>query len=65
MISKHVDRPDDERTRVGSRADADRDDARRTAEREARDAHERRLASGGDAPRAPDGIEQGDGASQR
>lgn len=60
MISKHVDRPDDERTRPASRADADREDARRTAERESRDAHDRRLASGGRVTRAPEDVEHRD-----
>lgn len=68
MISKHVNRPDDERTRVGTREDIDRDDARRVADREARSEHDRRLASESGVPYVvPNGIDRrdDDGATSR
>jgi hypothetical protein len=61
MISKHVNRPEDDRSRVGVREDVDRDDARRVADREARNEHDRRLASESGVPYVvPNGIDRRD-----
>lgn len=63
MISKHVNQPENDRARIGTREEVDRDDARRVADREARAEHDRRLASESGVPYVvPNGIDRRDDA---
>ncbi|GHA79640.1 hypothetical protein [Cognatilysobacter bugurensis] len=57
MISKRVRGTDDLHVRSDARTDIERDDARRAAERDARNEHDRRLAG---ESGAPDGADRSD-----